>query len=811
MRRLLSPSKGRGESQVSQAEGRDVGGDASTSESPLRSTSSFRVGSFFNKSPERSTAPSDEKSPTKKKGFGFGNFTTPKFSLGNLNPLKRSPKKGAVAKGGVPPPPDRPIALLFASAKHKSHLQHVCSYLPFPSLGRLAEVSMTLQDFVLDVLQTPLLLASYRTSIPTRYFLYQTLLRDHLLSRNRIATDVDIPKHVLSYLNLKDRLNLTLVCRRFLGIVGSMDLRLWGQHQGHAFVRGYDIESKAFWLVRHRYARTTTISLNYMTSPQVQVFLYALAHGCFPKVTHFHLGHVDFVESPLHLCTQLLEALDQAQLWAQLESLSLQGCDWTLPGYAALFAHLFQRPSDRLRHLDLSDNALEHLNVVRLSPWFVREHVTGLTSWTLRNTTLTSASFPEVLTCLEHLPALEALDISANDLSIDAWDALGVYCTSPRSVFAHLVEFNCSGTSYNVAGMLVLFRALSSVDCMHLTTLDVSGNFFCKDSVAALAKCLVLERIPRLRHLNLARTQLTTESFPLLTQAFAGKWFYIQSAQRYEAMPGQTLTYLNISGNVIGAGMTALWTAMTASALRSLETLIVSYTHLAMQEFNAMAQTFRRGRWCPALRYIDLSGNAPKSTGIIRFASFFQSTTAQQLRHLDLSYNDVDSATLDRLIDAIEASCCPSLLHLNVSRNLPLQGTTIAHLNQMVRGPSCPSLRCLLMGDTATPDAGYALVKHIRSHQSPAALERRREELRAAKREAFEAASRQAAIETDERTKIKCAIRRALYDRLEAEAAQANRIASPGKRHAKKPIDDLPIFRKMNEEILATLGGGLYN
>ncbi|KDO31121.1 hypothetical protein SPRG_04260 [Saprolegnia parasitica CBS 223.65] len=807
MRRLLSPSKGRGESQESQAEGCDDGGTdaASTNEPPPRSTGSSRVGSFFNKSSESAAAPSDEKSPKKKKGFGFGNFTTPKFTLSSLNPLKRSPKKGAVAKGGVPPPPDRPIAMLFASAKYKAHLLHVCSYLPFISLGRLAQVSMALQDFVLDVLQTPLRLASYRASIPTRYYLYQTLLRDHLLARNRTATDVDIPKHVLSYLNLKDRLMLTTVCRRFIRIVGSMDLRLWGQHQGHAFVQGYDIESKAFWLVRHCYARTTSISLNYMTSPQVQVFLNALAHGCFPKVTHFHLGHVHFVESPLHLCTQLLEALDQAQLWAQLESLSLQGFDWTLPGYAALFAHLFQRPSDRLRHLDLSDNALEHLNVVRLSPWFVREHLHGLTSWTLRNTTLTSASFPEVLTCLEHLPSLQALDVSANDLGLDAWDALGAYCSTPRSVFTHLVEFNCSGTSYNVSGMLVLFRALSSVDCVHLTTLDVS------DSVVALAKCLVLERIPRLRHLNLARTQLTAESFPLLTQAFAGKWFYIQSAQRYEAMPGHALTYLNVSGNVIGAGMAALWTAMTASALRSLETLIVSYTHLAMQEFNAMAQTFRRGQWCPALRHIDLSGNAPKSTGIIRFASFFQSTTAQQLRHLDLSYNDVDSATLDRLVDAIEASFSPSLMHLNVSRNLRLQGTTIAHVNQMVRGPSCPSLRCLLMGDTATPDAGFALVKHIRSHQSPAALERRREELRAAKRDAFEAASRQAAIETDERTTMKCAIRRALYDRLEAEAAQANRVASPGKRHAKSQTDDLPIFRKMSEEILATLGGGLYN
>ncbi|OQR81237.1 hypothetical protein ACHHYP_16626 [Achlya hypogyna] len=676
MRRILSSqSRGRIDSQGA-AHDTSVAEDAASNvpsqvapESPTRSTASVRnIGSFFksSSSPEKAkdaVAP-DEQSSKKKKGFGFGGFS-PKFSLSNFNPLKRNAKKNGPAKGVAPPPPDRPIAKLFA-AKYHGHLRLICSYLPFTALGRLAQVSEAMQDFALEVFQSPEYMAPYKDSIPTSYYLYQTLLRDHLLSRNRRAIDWDIPVAVLDYLTLPERLTMTCVCRRFVGIVSSMDLRLWGQRQGYKFLQSYDIESKAFWLVRHRYARTRSVTLrafilnqlvhklllfiDYMTSPQVEVFLSAVGHGCFPKLTAFCVSHVHFTEPPLHLSKQLVAAFDQSGLLSKVNNLSLQG--WSFP--------MFQ----------------------------------------------------------------------------------------------------------------ITFQSVQ------VLTGDWKG------------------------------TQLTAESFSLLSNALGGQLFHFKSAQLYNSMPGHALRHLNVSGNTIGAGAAALWAAMSDRAFVQLETLIMSYAGLALQEFNGLAQMLRKADSCPALRHLDLGGNAPKSTGIIRFAQFFQSSAATRLRHLDLSYNGVDSATIDRLVDAIEAHACPGLQHLNVARNLPLQSTTIAHLNQMVRGPSCPSLRCLQMGDAATPDAGVALVKQIRSHQSPVALERQRETLRSAKREAFERKSHEAAIATEERTKEKCAIRRALYDRLEAEAAQANLVKSPTKRKTKL-VQDLPIYRKMHEEILAALGTGL--
>ncbi|OQR81531.1 hypothetical protein THRCLA_11645 [Thraustotheca clavata] len=770
------------------------------------------------------------KSAKKKRGFGFGNFIAPKFNLSTLNPLKLITKKASPVKKGAPPPPNRPIAKLF-QIKYSAHLRLISSFLPFNTLGRLTQVSESMQDFVLEVFQTPQYMNSYKGSIPTKYFMYQTLLRDHLLSRNRTANDKDITTMILSYLTLKERLGMTLVCRRFIGIVSSMNLHICGQKQGYAFVHGYDIESKAYWPVRHRYGRSKSISLNYLTSAQVMVILSAIAHECFPKIQQLHINHVCFTESPMTLCGYMVDSLNKSNVWSKLETISLQGMNWTIPGYAMLFNSFFQNSLDQLLHLDLSGtyilnystkipigNPLDHITLVRLAPCFIREHFIRLETWSLRRTNLTSTSFSVVLECLPHLPSLRSWDISENDIAIDGWEALTVYAKqSTLSVFNKLTNFNCSGCAYNVSGMAVLFSALSEIECPCLEKLEIS----------ALAKCFVNERFP----LILLGAQITAESLPLLAGAFAGHLYHFKSKQNYNLMPGHTLQYLNLSGTIkdlrnnVARGALALWEAMETYALKNITTLIVSNAGLSMQEFNMLATTFEKVDCCPQLFHLDLGGitseiinteiilllgNVPKSLGIIRFTTFFKSMAATRIRFLDLSY-------------AIESCCCDELLQLNISRNLPLQSTTLAHVNQMVRGTSCPTLRCLQIHgrnkqlrfslnysctDSVTVDAGYDLVKQIKTHSSPATLalilifESHREDLRANKREAFIKASHEEAIRTDERTKVKCAIRRNLYDRLEQEAAQANRARNSSKKKTKH-VKDLPIFRKIEAEILA--------
>ncbi|RHY32360.1 hypothetical protein DYB32_003172 [Aphanomyces invadans] len=77
----------------------------------------------------------------------------------------------------------------------------------------------------------------------------------------------------------------------------------------------------------------------------------------------------------------------------------------------------------------------------------------------------------------------------------------------------------------------------------------------------------------------------------------------------------------------------------------------------------------------------------------------------------------------------------------------------------------------------------------------------RRDQMRDEKRLAFTRQSELDAIQTDLRTKTKCAIRRELYDRLEADAASANTRVHPVKKikHVK-----LAIHRKIQQAILDT-------
>ncbi|RHY11511.1 hypothetical protein DYB36_001761 [Aphanomyces astaci] len=639
-----------------------------------------------------SVKPTEQKK--KKGGFGFGSLVAPKFMTGlkNLNPLKNFSKKSGAKPGTrAPPPPLKQIAWLFGP-KHRAELWQVCPFLPLNALGYLAQVNEAANEHMIAYFRSPLLTAQHVLS--TRFLVFQTLLRDHTLSRNRVATDYDIPSLVLAYLPMKEQVHMSQVCRRLAGIyAAACGLHLCGRHQHAAFLRGYDVESKAFWTVRARYGRIRHLSCAYVTATQLVLVTWLLLHDCFPNVTSISFSHVTMEwgqTSAIDLATSLVTMLEHMGK-GQLDSIVLRGSriPWTDPAYAILVDHLYFHPLTNLKHLDLADSPLPHVTWVRMTPSFVRDHFAHLTSFDVQSenqiidisflpilyTALTSASFPALLHVLAHVPHLMHLNISRNELAIGAWKALAAHMLLDPAVS--------------------VFHTLRSFDC--------SGNVMTKDAIVGLSRAFVHETVPSLSHLNLASTALTSECIQMLSAGFTGRLFYHTSKKIHHDMPGQSLSYLNLTG---------------------------AFAH-----------------------------------------------------------NLLDTYSIHRLSETLRRSQCVRLHTLNVARNYKLEFQTLYHFNE-VGGSFCLPLAQLLLLDGAVGGVSVA----------PAT---QRDCMRDAKRLAFTKQSELDAIATDLRTKMKCAIRRELYDRLEADAASANLRVHPVKHTTKTK---LAIHRKIQQEILDTVG-----
>ncbi|RHY87552.1 hypothetical protein DYB35_009794 [Aphanomyces astaci] len=609
-----------------------------------------------------SVKPTEQKK--KKGGFGFGSLVAPKFMTGlkNLNPLKNFSKKSEAKPGTrAPPPPLKQIAWLFGP-KHRAELWQVCPFLPLNALGYLAQVNEAANEHMIAYFRSPLLTAQHVLS--TRFLVFQTLLRDHTLSRNRVATDYDIPSLVLAYLPMKEQVHMSQVCRRLAGIyAAACGLHLCGRHQLAAFLRGYDVESKAFWTVRARYGRIRHLSCAYVTATQLVLVTWLLLHDCFPNVTSISFSHVTMEggqTSTIDLATSLVTMLEHMGK-GKLDSIVLRGSriPWTDPAYAILVDHLYFHPLTNLKHLDLADSPLPHVTWVRMTPSFVRDHFALLTSLDVQSenqnidisflpllyTALTSESFPALLHVLAHVPHLMHLNISRNELAIGAWKALAAHMLLDPAVS--------------------VFHTLRSFDC--------------------------------------SATALTSECIQMLSAGFTGRLFYHTSKKIHHDMPGQSLSYLNLTG---------------------------AFAH-----------------------------------------------------------NLLDTYSIHRLSETLRRSQCVRLHTLNVARNYKLEFQTLYHFNE-VGGSFCLPLAQLLLLDGAVGGVSVA----------PAT---QRDCMRDAKRLAFTKQSELDAIATDLRTKMKCAIRRELYDRLEADAASANLRVHPVKHTTKTK---LAIHRKIQQEILDTVG-----
>ncbi|KAF0686097.1 Aste57867_22062 [Aphanomyces stellatus] len=749
-----------------------------------------------------------ETSPTKegkkkKSGFSFGSFSPPKFitSIQNLNPLKNFGKKATVKEGKAPPPPLKQIAWLFGP-KHRVDLWRLGPYLAFSDLGTLARLNEACNEHMIAYFRSPTCMALH--VVPTTYLVFQTLLRDHQLSRNCTATDDNIPARILSFLTQSEQVHMTEVCHRMVGIHSETDLRLRGHKQIATFLHGFDIESKAFWTVRARYSRIRSLSCAFLTSYHMTLLTWLVLHDCFPKLTRLAISNVQISGSPTQLATSVIEML--AHVGPSLEYFGLRGIPWTEDAYALLLEHLYTNPLVKIQHLDLAGkliySPMNHITLFRMTPAFVHDHFAHLATLDLQNSALHSASFPAVLNVLAYAPLLKHLDISRNDLAVAAWKALAVHMQEPRSIFSTLQSFNCSGCSVNVEGMVVFFDALWSCPAPHLTSLNVASNLLSKEAVVGLGRAFVHETVPQLAHLNLASTSMTPECLELLSASFTGKLFYHESARHHHAMPGLSLKTLDCTGNSIGKGVLAFLNAMRLNALAAMETLVLAKTGLTTNEFDLIAQSFRAD-CCPRLQRLDLSENNAKGEGLTRFCYFIQTPVAARLCHLDLSHNGLDMYSILRLSETLRLHTCHRLHTLNLSRNEKLGFQTMYHFNETVRSGSCPSLRCLQVGDAVTVDAGYDMVLRLNKTYSSSAVADMRDKIREEKRAAFTRQSELDAIATDLRTKMKCQIRRELYDRLEHEAAAANLRVHPVKK-AKKT--KLAIHRKIQQEILETLG-----
>ncbi|RHZ13369.1 hypothetical protein DYB26_009667 [Aphanomyces astaci] len=417
-------------------------------------------------------------------------------------------------------------------------------------------------------------------------------------------------------------------------------------------------ESKNEWLTF-----VVDLVVAYVTATQLVLVTWLLLHDCFPNVTSISFSHVTMEwgqTSAIDLATSLVTMLEHMGK-GQLDSIVLRGSriPWTDPAYAILVDHLYFHPLTNLKHLDLADSPLPHVTWVRMTPSFVRDHFAHLTSFDVQSenqiidisflpilyTALTSASFPALLHVLAHVPHLMHLNISRNELAIGAWKALAAHMLLDPAVS--------------------VFHTLRSFDC--------------------------------------SATALTSECIQMLSAGFTGRLFYHTSKKIHHDMPGQSLSYLNLTG---------------------------AFAH-----------------------------------------------------------NLLDTYSIHRLSETLRRSQCVRLHTLNVARNYKLEFQTLYHFNE-VGGSFCLPLAQLLLLDGAVGGVSVA----------PAT---QRDCMRDAKRLAFTKQSELDAIATDLRTKMKCAIRRELYDRLEADAASANLRVHPVKHTTKTK---LAIHRKIQQEILDTVG-----
>ncbi|KAG9410267.1 hypothetical protein AC1031_018300 [Aphanomyces cochlioides] len=749
-----------------------------------------------------SDAPSEDegdadKETTKKSGGGFGFGRLNIISgLKKLNPIKSLGKKPVKQPGKTaPPPPLKKIAWLFGP-KHRDDLWRLSPYLSFHDLGRLAQINEACNEHLIQYFQSGPCMAKH--AIPKTYWVYQTLLRDHYLSRNRGAADYDLPALILSFLTIPEQVHLSQVCRRMIGIHSAMDLRIRGREQHVAFLHGFNVQRKQFHAIKCRYTRTNYLHCAYLTSHQMKLMTLVVQHGCFPKLKHLDFSHVQMSDDSLDLAKSVEEML--SHVGDQLESLVLRGIPWSEASYAVLIPHLSKHPLVNLKHLDLAETPLDHVTLFRIAPNFSRNHFANLTTLDIQDTGLHSSSFPALLGIVIYLPLLTSLNISRNELSVAVWKALAVHMKEESNIFSTLHSFDCSGCSFNVEGMLIFMEALRECRCPNLTKLDVSGNFISKEAAVALGRAFVKETVPKLSHLNLTSTSLEAEGVELLGNAFSDKLYYHKSHQKHHGMPGHSLEALNLTANTIGKGFLGILAAMTAKSFVRLKSLSLAKTGLKTSDFDLLAQTLKAD-CCPQLVHLNLSDNEAKGEGLTRFCFFFETAAAARIRHLDLSHNLLDTFSLLRLSEALRLGRCVKLHVLNVSRNFKVDHYTLYHFNETVRSSVCPSLRCLQIGDLVTPEAGFSMVQRLKKTYSSADVADRRDKLREEKRAAFTRKSEQDAIATDIRTKMKCAIRRELYDRLEDEAARANLVT-----HVKKPPKTkLAIHRKIQQEILETM------
>lgn len=557
-----------------------------------------------------------------------------------------------------------------------SHLFiHLYRFLPFPTVG-----SCSMANGLLASVTSMYFSHHLPCPRPWRYLTFW------------FFRSAELPSRVFSYLEMDERINLSVLNRHICQVVYRLPISIAGSYQ-----MKYFLESNLF-------STTRELTIERIDGKQLVSFNQNVQEGKYPSLNSIYIGHISSRPVGWNMAQLIQNLLQKSIHRLALPSVGLETSD------LIQFATLISTQSfPALQALDLSGNVLTIDSIYRISKALSYKGLSNLTTLSLSNCQFGDKLMKRLCELISLFVALDQLDLSFNKIGETGATYLA-QVFSKRNLL-RLKVFKYSSNAIEKRSMEILVQSWFSNVYYRLETLDLSGNTFGGKSSFVLARVLQHGSFPGLT--NLFLLNCSVESV-ILSKAFAS-----QPVDTFDSIfpPVRFLRILNLSRNKIH--IESFCDALASESFESLTNLNLSANHIDILGFYRLAQTFQYD-CLPNLQHLDLSQNKATTDGIYRFLPFFSSPIAQHLWSLNLQRNFIDHVGLQRISEAMRSGHLILLHQLDLSQNATLDN--MIHFHDTIRSFCCPSLSSLQIGPYVSYLDGIQLIHQALQTIPPAEL-----------------------------------------------------------------------------------------
>ncbi|TYZ58280.1 hypothetical protein PybrP1_007524 [[Pythium] brassicae (nom. inval.)] len=441
----------------------------------------------------------------------------------------------------------------------------------------------------------------------------------------------EIPKTVLSFLSVPERVRASSCCRVLYDSCNVLPLIISGAEQARRFV---DCMSPEF--AQARFVATTQLRLEDMDAECAATVVSLLDTGeceCFPALSELSLIRVRDFAVAEKLFMQFIQVLFTDRVSHKLQTLELSDMAFEDLHFRHLARLFYDARFPLLRRVVLSRNRFSSRFMRDWSRSFANYRFRRLQSLDVADVAMTDEDTQRFVACLENTPTLLQLRISNNLFSSTALALLSQQIA--RGSLRNLTEFECSAITADANDLGVFVDALrgrSECGCRLLTKMNMSGN-----PVSS----------PQAR-LKLARVfvpLLNSGSMLYDADMGIGESGFEMFADALRSAPASAISHLDVSGNTIGRAMHSFSQCLLTHALRKLR-------FLALAETLLLPTRSQGGRsCCPQLQQLNVSRNLD-----LRSVVKYQEASNQSGIGYAQTFKEVQERNLAK-VTRIEARC----------------------------------------------------------------------------------------------------------------------------------------------------------